>query len=113
MTNFMVKYKASSIETLVRFYAELQLSGAVDKTRAEKGCIRYEYFFPAVTLFDNGVLEQKTGLPVEAEMLLWEEWETREDQAAHCKTPHFAIFGQLKEKYGVTATFEVQDIVQK
>lgn len=112
MTNFFVRYRATSMDTLVRFYAELQLSGAVDKTRAEKGCLRYEYFFPAFTLFDTAVLEQKDGIKRDYELLLWEQWETREDQAAHTQMPHFKVFGELKAKYGVETTFEVQDVVK-
>ncbi len=113
MTNFFVRYRAASLDTLVRFYAELQLSGGVEKTREEKGCIRYEYFFPAYTLFDTTVLEQKDGLKREVELLLWEQWESIEDQEAHMKMPHFKVFGELKEKYGVETSFEVQNIAEK
>ncbi len=110
MINLMVRYSAASLDTLVRFYAELQLSGAVDKTRSEKGCIRYEYFFPAVTLFDNEVLGATDYKP-QAEMFLWEQWESREAQEAHTRAPHFKVFGEMKSKYGVTSSFEIQDIL--
>lgn len=110
MINLMVRYKAASLDALVRFYAELQLSGAVAKTRSEKGCLRYEYFFPAVTLFDNEVLKDPAFKP-QAEMFLWEQWESREAQQAHTREPHFKTFGELKEKYGVSSTFDIQDIL--
>ena len=110
MINFMVRYKAATMDALVRFYAEIQLCGAIAKTRGEAGCIRYEYFFPAVTLFDNEVFKDPDYKP-DAEMFLWEQWESRDAQAAHTKQPHFQKIGELKAKYGVTSSFDVQDIL--
>ncbi len=115
MTNFMVRYHADSVETMVRFFAEIKASGAAEATREEKGCVRYEYFFPVEQLLNINRPEGEEAGPIkgEVEMLLWEQWESREDQAAHTKAPHFKIFGELKEKYGITAEFEVQDIVEE
>ena len=115
MTNFMVRYHADDIEKMVRFFAEIKASGAAEITRQEKGCVRYEYFFPVEQLLSMKSPEgegENAAPKGEVEMLLWEQWESREDQAAHTKAPHFKIFGELKEKYGITAEFEVQDIAQ-
>ncbi len=126
MTNFMVRYHADDIEKMVRFFAEIKASGADEITRQEKGCVRYEYFFPVEQLLnmqanaaaangDNAANSESGNDPAvkgEVEMLLWEQWESREDQEAHTKAPHFKIFGELKEKYGITAEFMVQDIAE-
>lgn len=120
MTNFMVRYHADDIEKMVRFFAEIKASGADEITRKEKGCVRYEYFFPVEQLLNmqanaagnNSESDNGPAVKGEVEMLLWEQWESREDQAAHTKAPHFKIFGELKEKYGITAEFMVQDIAE-
>ncbi len=115
MTNFMVRYHADDIEKMVRFFAEIKASGADEITRKEKGCVRYEYFFPVEQLLNmqaNAADANGAAVKGEVEMLLWEQWESREDQAAHTKAPHFKIFGELKEKYGITAEFMVQDIAE-
>ncbi|MDO4545938.1 MAG: antibiotic biosynthesis monooxygenase, partial [Bacillota bacterium] len=65
-----------------------------DKSRAEDGCIRYEYFYPADS---------------ENQIFLWEQWESREAQKVHTRQPHFAELSQLKEKYGIETEILVED----
>lgn len=113
MTNFFVKYHADTMEDMVKFYAELMACGAVEATRKEQGCVRYEYFFPVESLLDNAMTGREgdfDAAKAPVEMLLWETWESREDQAAHTQAPHFALFATLKEKYGITAEFRAEDI---
>ena len=94
MTNFYVTYKLADRHEREAFYGEVKKCGAAEKTRKEDGCIRYDFFFPADS---------------DDEIFLWEQWETREHQAEHCKTAHFAQLGELKKKYGVTADIQIED----
>ncbi len=94
MTNFNVVYKMATKEDRDGYYKEAKELGVAEKSRAEAGCHRYDFSFPA---------ESDTTL------FLWEQWETREHQAAHCKTEHFAALGKLKEKYGVETEISIAD----
>ena len=47
MTNFYVTYKCADKETRENFYREVKACGAPEKSRAEEGCIRYEFFYYA------------------------------------------------------------------
>lgn len=97
MTNFYVTYTAKDKQTIKEFYEALKASGAVEKTRAENGCIKYEYFFPA---------EEPDKL------FLWEVWETREAQKVHTEQPHFAIFGEVRARYGVEVSLTAEDVAE-
>ncbi|MEE0742197.1 MAG: putative quinol monooxygenase [Emergencia sp.] len=96
MTNFYVTYKLKDRETRDAFYQALCASGAAEKSRAEDGCIRYAYFYPA---------EQ------ESHLFLWEQWENRAAQKAHTAQPHFLEIGKLKEDYGAETEVSVEDAV--
>ncbi len=97
MVNFYVTYTMPTKEDRDGYYREVREQGIVDKSRAEEGCYRYDYFYPA---------ESDTSL------FLWEQWESREHQKAHCQTEHFAQIGALKEKYHVTAAIDIADAAE-
>ncbi len=67
-----------------KFMEEMLSSGVVDKIRAEKGNIKYEYFFPA----DD-----------EQTVLLIDSWENQEALDKHHASPMMAEIAQLREKY--------------
>ena len=46
MTNFYVTYTLADPETREAYIKEVLASGVIEKSRAEDGCIRYEYFYP-------------------------------------------------------------------
>jgi quinol monooxygenase YgiN len=56
-------------------------------TRAEAGCIEYNY---AEDLLDPGLIRVS------------EVWETREQLAAHLKTPHMAVWGEERMGLGLS-----------
>ena len=94
MTNYYVTYTLKTKEDRDNYYREVRENGIIDKSRAEDGCIRYEYYYPAES---------------ETDMFLWEQWESREAQKKHTQQPHFEVLGKLKEKYGVDADILVED----
>ena len=94
MTNLYVTYIFKDSAVRDKFYESVKVSGADVKSRAEEGCIRYEYFYPAET--DN-------------RMFLWEQWESKEAIEAHKQTAHFAELGKLKEQFEVDTDILVQD----
>lgn len=97
MTNFYVTYVLKDKETREAFYEEVKNCGAAEKTRKEDGCIRYEFYYNADE--DN-------------RMFLWEQWESREAQAVHLKTPHYADFAEIKNRYKVETEILVEDQVK-
>ena len=94
MTNFYVTYKSADKETRENFYREVKACGAPEKSRAEEGCIRYEFFYYA---------------DEEDKMFLWEQWSSREAQKKHCQQPHFLELSKIKEKYGVETDIQIED----
>lgn len=96
MTNYYVTYTLKDREARDRFYEAIKRCGADEKSRAEDGCIRYDYFYPADA--DNL-------------LFLWEQWESRNAQKAHTGQPHFAELGKLKEQYGASTDILVEDQV--
>ena len=94
MTNFYVTYTMPSKTERDGYLRDIQEEGIDEISRGEEGCIRYDYFYPVGS--DNT-------------LFLWEQWESREHQKAHCQTAHFARLGELKEKYGVTAEIIAED----
>ena len=94
MTNFFVTYTMPTKADRDGYLKEIQDAGIDEISRSEDGCIRYDYFYPVGS--DNT-------------LFLWEQWESREHQAAHCQTEHFARLGELKEKYGATTDIQVED----
>ena len=67
-----------------RFAEEMRASGLVDKIRAEKGNLRYEYFLP--------VDDTETVLLIDA-------WESKEALDFHHKSPMMKEIAALREKY--------------
>ena len=67
-----------------RFAEEMRSSGLVDKIRAEKGNLRYEYFLP----MDDGET-----------VLLIDAWESEEALDFHHKSPMMAEIAALRKKY--------------
>ncbi len=67
-----------------KFAEEMRASGLVDKIRAEKGNLRYEYFLP----------------PDDPEtVLLIDAWENEEALDFHHKSPMMKEIAALREKY--------------
>ena len=67
-----------------KFAEEMTVSGLVDRVRAEKGNLRYEYFLP--------MDDPETVLLIDA-------WENEEALDFHHKSPMMAEIAALREKY--------------
>ena len=67
-----------------KFAEEMKASGLVDKIRAEKGNLRYEYFLP--------IDDPETVLLIDA-------WENDEALDLHHKSPMMKEIASLREKY--------------
>ena len=81
---FQVRYTVTVGERddLLRDLAQLRMA---ESSRAEQGCLQYEYL-----------------LPVDApdQVLLLERWSSSEAQQAHTGTAHFAKPADVKQRYG-------------
>lgn len=75
------------------FLRELSALGIPEVVRAEKGCVRYEYFLPADGAEDR--------------VLLVEEWENAELQALHLEQPHMKRLAEIKPHYVAETTVEL------
>lgn len=93
MKNFYVTYTFDTIEKRDGFLREVSEDARI--SRAEAGCIRYDYFYPV----DH-----------DDKLFLWEQWENAECQQKHCTMPHFAHIGELKEKYGARTEIMTEDV---
>ena len=67
-----------------KFAQEMERSGTADKIRAEKGNLRYEYFFP--------MNDPET-------VLLIDSWESQEAIDIHHASPMMQTIASLREKY--------------
>ena len=67
-----------------KFAEEMECSGTADKIRAEKGNVRYEYFFP--------MNDPETVLLIDA-------WESQEAIDVHHASPMMQTIMDLREKY--------------
>ena len=67
-----------------KFAEEMKQSGLAQKVRAEKGNLRYEYFFP--------MDDPETVLLIDA-------WENEKALDFHHKSPEMAKIAALREKY--------------
>ncbi len=67
-----------------KFAEEMRASGLVDRVRAEKGNLRYEYFLP---------------MDDEETVLLIDVWENAEALDLHHKSPMMKEIAALREKY--------------
>ena len=94
MYQIFVTYTFDTKEKRDGFYADLERNRIAEICSAEKGCIRYEYFYPC---------------KAETELFLVELWESREDQKVHTGQPHFAMIGELKGKYDAVSSFEIMN----
>lgn len=74
-----------------KFAEEMLSSGIIDKIRAEKGNLRYEYFIP----FDDAET-----------VLLIDSWENQEALDIHHATPMMSKIIDLREKYDLTMKVE-------
>ncbi|WP_455679808.1 putative quinol monooxygenase [Streptococcus sp.] len=74
-----------------KFMEEMEKSGTADAIRAEKGNLRYEYFFPAS--------DPET-------LLLIDSWENQEAIDAHHVSPMMATLAELRDKYDLHMTVE-------
>lgn len=90
MKNFYVMYDFESKEMRDGFIEEISQKKIAETTRAEDGCIRYDYFYPVET---------------DKKIFLWEQWDSAEAQQRHTEQPHFAVIGQIKEKYKAEMRF--------
>ncbi len=94
MTNYYVTYSFSDENARRKFYEEVKAEKIPEKSREEKGCIRYAYFLDADS--DN-------------KMFLWEQWESRDAQKLHTQQPHFEALSKIKEKYVLDTEILVED----
>ena len=66
------------------FIQKVKDTGILDAIRAEDGCIRYDYY-----------LSEKDP----DELLLIEQWESKQHQQIHLTQPHIATLKEIKAKY--------------
>lgn len=66
------------------FVERMRTEGILADIRNEEGCIRYDYFYSE---------EYPT------ELLLIEQWKTKEDQQVHCTLPHMDKMREFKDEY--------------
>ena len=66
------------------FIQKVKETGVLDAIRAENGCIKYDYY-----------LSEKN----ENELLLIEQWETKQHQQTHITQPHMAQLRGFKGDY--------------
>ena len=95
MVLFHVTYIAEDKEAIRGFYEEAVKGGVVSKSREEKGCICYEYSWPAER---------------ENELFLKEKWTDRDVHKSHTYQEHFKFLGTIKEKYGIETEVESYDV---
>ena len=79
-----------------KFAEEMISSGIVDRVRAEKGNLRYNYFFP----MDNSET-----------VLLIDRWESEEALDKHHKSPMMKEIAKLRDKYHLR--MRVEQFVEK
>ena len=78
------------------FAREMISSGTVEKIRAEKGNLRYEYYLP----FCEAAGDEKDTI------LLIDSWENQEAIDLHHATPMMKTIAELREKYDLHMTIE-------
>lgn len=72
------------------FHRKVVDRGIAARSRAEAGCLAYEYYLP----IDNA-----------NELFLLEIWKTPEDAEKHMQSAHFAELGELKKEYVTAVRF--------
>ncbi len=83
-------------DAALAFAREMISSGTVEKIRAEKGNLRYEYYLPFDEAADN---ENDT-------ILLIDSWENQQAIDLHHATPMMKTIAELREKYDLHMTIE-------
>ena len=78
-----------------KFAEEMKTSGLVERIRAEKGNLRYEYFLP--------MDDPETVLLIDA-------WENEEALEFHHKSPEMKEIAALREKYHLKMRVQRYDI---
>jgi quinol monooxygenase YgiN len=66
------------------FIQKVRETGVLDAIRRENGCLKYDYYLS----------EEDPN-----ELLLLEQWETKEHQQIHIAQPHMALLRSFKEDY--------------
>ena len=66
------------------FIQKMKDTGVLDAIRAEDGCIKYDYYLSEA---DSN------------ELLLIEQWETKQHQQVHMTQPHMALLWEFKGEY--------------
>ena len=66
------------------FIGKMKQTGILEEIRAEDGCLKYDYY-----------LSEKDP----EELLLLEQWESREHQQVHIGQPHMDRMRQFKDDY--------------
>ena len=79
-----------------KFAEEMVSSGVVDRVRAEKGNLRYNYFFP--------MDDPET-------VLLIDRWESKEALDEHHKSPMMKEIADLRDKYHLH--MKVEQFIEK
>ena len=95
MLQVLVTYDCGNKENRDAFYAALKENDISAISEAEEGCICYRYYYPCED---------------DSKVFLVEQWETVAAQQAHKLLPHFALIGQLKEKYQIASTFAFTEV---
>ena len=80
------------------FAREMISSGTVEKIRAEKGNLRYEYYLPFG--------EERASDTSSETILLIDSWENQEAIDLHHATPMMKTIASLREKYDLHMTIE-------
>ena len=81
------------------FASEMISSGTVEKIRAEKGNLRYEYYLPFGEEPIDGDDSSET-------ILLIDSWANQEAIDLHHATPMMKTIAELREKYDLHMTIE-------
>jgi len=81
------------------FAREMISSGTVEKIRAEKGNLRYEYYLPFGEDADGDEASNET-------ILLIDSWENQQAIDLHHASPMMKTIAELREKYDLHMTVE-------
>ena len=89
------------------FAREMISSGTVEKIRAEKGNLRYEYYLPfnETPVSENKQTDEGNSNSSET-ILLIDSWENQEAIDLHHATPMMKTIAELREKYDLHMTIE-------
>ncbi len=94
MYHMHVYYTARDKETLCRFFEAVKREKIMEKTREEDGNLKYEYYFSAER---------------ENEILIVEEWKSKESQQHHDGLNHILKLMEIKAEYGILTQAEEID----